>query len=95
MKQITTIEDFKKIKVGEKVHKISNGKHRGLRLVGEMPGCDRYLIFSDGEHLEHLHFTHIEYSTWLIGKYDSKIVGKYMIEYHKKRIESIKKIYLK
>ena len=102
MKELKKRDDFLAIKNGEKITKVTSDKSRGLRLVGRMPGSENYLIFSDGEHLEHLYIHvndekfenfHSKNIRWFSGKYDSKTIGQVMIENLNRRIESVKKIY--
>ena len=93
-----TAEDLKSLQYGEKVHKFSDGKLRRFHFVGLMPDCKNYLIFSDGECLTHLHISDNDGTfrdSWYSGEYKSDFVGYLMIDYHQKRIESIRKVYLK
>jgi hypothetical protein len=109
-RELTTQEHFESLKHGDSIHRVVGTSSRGLRVVGRMPGSNVYLILSDGEHLEHLYIpNHISEGLsetdksmhlgrsmrWFTGKYDSKIVGKVMLENNKHKAESIKRIYIK
>lgn len=87
-----TLEDFKALKFGDKVHQICNGKHRSYTYVGRMPQSpENYFILSDGEDLIHVYRTKL--FGWYSGKYDSKFVGELLIQFHQRAIERITKIH--
>lgn len=93
-----TADDLLRLRHGDKVFYGNGSGVRSLRYVGRMPtGEDGYLIFSDGEFLMHLYINRDNTfrGDWFMGKYDSEFVGNYKIDYLKKQIESVEKIYLK
>ncbi len=95
MKKMTH-NDLLSLSHGDSVVKVSGIRHRGLKYVGRMPGADdRYLIFCDGEHTEHLYISKdgTFYHDWYSGEYDREFLGKLLIQAHQKKIEAIKHIY--
>lgn len=93
MKQMI-LEEFKRLKHGDIVHKIYGYKCRSLTFVGIHPNNDNYIIFCDGEYTESLYlFKGLE--GWYIGEYDEKFIGNILTKIFKREIKSIKKIYLK
>lgn len=106
MKELTTKEDFKQLKRGDRLHKI-NDKYIGFDVVGTMPSNENYLILSDGESLEWLHLGNVKYNgkfrptssnesgRWFVGEYDTEEVGKVMVDYIDRIAEKIKAVYLK
>lgn len=96
MKRITDFDEIKKLKWGEKIIRIIEGQSRSLRFVALMPGAPEcYAIFCEGEYVTYLYVKRLETQIWLKGEYDSKIVGKYKLEFLNKRMESVKSIYFK
>lgn len=97
MKQLTA-EDLKSLKIGEKVYRCSGRSFRKLYFVGIMQPADpNYLIFCDGEHLEHLYISRKDdsfYDDWYGGEYDRIFVGELKIKQLEKEIESVKQIYI-
>ncbi len=94
MKELTTYEELEAVPEGEKIYKVSQGRSRSFRIVGHMPGCDNYLILSDGEHLEHIHKSKVSNHSWFTGKYDSSVIGHRLIEQIQRKINSVKSVYL-
>jgi hypothetical protein len=95
---LMTADDLLRLRHGDKVFYGNGSNIRSLRYVGRMPtGENVYLIFSDGEFLMHLYVARDNTfrGDWFMGEYDSKFVGKYMVDYHKRQIESVKRIYIK
>lgn len=93
-----TAEDLRNLKVGEKVYRHSGRSFRKLHFVGIMQPADpNYLIFCEGEHLEHLYISRKDDSfrdDWYGGEYDSKFVGELKIKQLEREIESVKQIYI-
>jgi hypothetical protein len=92
-----TAEDLLCLRHGDKVYYGNSSTIRSLNYVGRMPkGENVYLIFSDGEFLMHLYIgrDNTFRGDWFMGKYDSKFVGNYMIDYYKSQIGSVENIYL-
>ena len=89
-----TVQDLRSLKPGDKVYKNSGLTFRTLHFVGNMqPNSPNYLIFCDGEHLEHLYISDKDDSfrgDW----YNSKFVGEIKIKHLKEQIESINNIYI-
>lgn len=98
MKKLTA-EDLRNLKIGTKVYRCTGRGFRGLHFVGIMQPADpNYLIFCDGEHLEHLYISRKDdsfHDTWYGGEYDSKFVGELKIKQLEREIESVKEIYIK
>lgn len=97
MEQIVHTKDFFDLKHGDRVHRFDGNRMQGLYFVGFMPKSPRYLIFCEGEYLTHLYLPlsgTFKY-TWYKGEYDSKFVGELMLEAALKKVETIKRIYLK
>lgn len=97
MKELS-VDDLRSLKWGDKVYRISGGNHRGLRFVGFMPGSPCYLIFCDGEYLEHLYINEKDNSfrgKFYGGEYNSKFIGELLKEYYLGRVDDIERIYIK
>lgn len=98
MKKLTA-EDLRNLNPGEKVYRQSGRNFRKLYFVGIMQPADpNYLIFCDGEHLEHLYISRKDNSfhdNWYGGEYDRIFVGELKIKQLEKEIESVKEIYIK
>jgi hypothetical protein len=93
MKELTA-DELRKLEYGQKVYRFTNGRIQGFCLVGRMPECHNYLIFSAGEQLRYLHISDKdEFRDIWFDSYDTESAGKLIIEYYEERIESIKKIY--
>lgn len=97
MKKMTA-EDLRNLKYGDKVYSFINGKFEGYDFVDIMPASKNYLIFSDGENLTHLHISPKDntfHGDWYSGEYDSDFVGYLLIDYYQKKIDYIRKHFLK
>lgn len=96
MKELTS-KDLSNLKYGDKVIKISQGKAHVLKFVSLIPNTKNYLIFSDGEHIEHLYISvDGRFSNkWYKGDVDNETIAGELISWHEKQIKLIKKIYLK
>lgn len=93
-------EDFDDLVWGDTVWRSEGLEWRKLRFVGRMPGSPKeYFIFCDGEHLEHLYIStksgRAFKGEWYKGEYNPYLAGAKRIKWHKKRIKSIERIYLK
>ena len=99
MKQISTFEDFNKLKYGDTVYFFEVKTCIGFRFVGVMPGSERYFIFSKGENLKYVYISNSDYPIssckFFIGKYDSKFIGQLKIDYYERKIENVKKRHFK
>jgi len=96
MKKLTA-EDLFALEHGDRVLRFNGTKHRRLTYVGRMPRSKNYLIFCDGQHLEHLYISTKDntfYSEWYGGEYDGKFVGNLLVEKYKKKIEDVEYVYL-
>jgi len=97
MKRLTA-KDLKALNYGDKVYRFNGHGTRGLRFVGFMPSSPEcYLIFSDGEYLEHLYINQKDGSfngEWFGGEYDSYFVGELKLRKQIDGLISTKTIYL-
>ena len=94
------VKDLRSLKPGDRVYRFGNGDFRRLDFVGLMPRHDNYLIFCEGDYLTNLYIADKEkdedyVGEWYCGKSDNKFMAARLIEFYNKRIETVKKVYLK
>lgn len=94
-----TAEQLQNLSYGDAVYKFQGVNCRKLRFVGKMPGNEAYLIFCEGEHLEHL-YIHTDKTfnvqgvfrgDFYSGDLTSEDIGKLTIEYIDAKIEDLKR----
>lgn len=91
MKKLTA-DDLRALKWGDKVYRFKGKDYRVLRFVGIMPGNKNYLIFCEGEYLEHLYISPKDNSfkwDWY-PEMEMPEIGKLLIELCTDNIEKIK-----
>ena len=96
IKKLESVEDFRLLPEGMKVHSIINGKICHYIMIKENPKCPGYFIMiSSGNYTEAAVIKpcfESKRNCWFID-YNSKEVGEIMIEQTKCLIESYKEIY--
>jgi len=63
MKKLTA-NDLRNLKHGDCVFQFKGIQERKLHFVGKMPNNKNYLIFCEGEHLEHLYINNVDNFKW-------------------------------
>lgn len=89
-------KDIEALTPGEVIFRIAHTKTpcRTFRVVGRIPNSDRYLVLSEGEHLETVFIP--TYNGGIYGgTYDAEFVGRKIIEFLNKDIRDFSEFYMK
>ena len=92
MKRLTS-EDLNRLQYGDIVYKFKGVDYRKLHFVAKMPNDKSYLIFCEGEHLEHL-YIHTDGTfrgDFYSGEVTLEDLGKLLIENIDNKIEDLKR----
>lgn len=96
MKQLTVV-DIRQMKHGDSLWRINKyGNFNHCHFCGMLPTNDNYVVVFNGTNCETIHcpvYKSEQFFSWYGGEYDAEFAANLLIEFHKKRIESIKAVY--